>query len=123
MTVVNIGNFHTVAALVKDERVYGIYEHHTGLLSVEKLARHLRAFCKGRLGHEEIFAEHGHGCVYAKDFRADGGDFSRVLVTGPKRRLLSRPEYHQAAPYGDMMLSGCFGLLLAASWAQSVAVE
>ena len=35
LTVVNAGNAHTFAALVR-EGMCGIYEHHTGLLSPEK---------------------------------------------------------------------------------------
>ncbi len=30
--VVNLGNAHTFAALVQADRLWGIYEHHTGLL-------------------------------------------------------------------------------------------
>jgi uncharacterized protein (DUF1786 family) len=116
LTVVNVGNFHTVAALVRDERVLGIYEHHTDLLDPQKLDRHLQAFRVGQLDHATVFADNGHGCAHARDFQTLPGDFAQVLVTGPKRRLLSLPDYHQAAPYGDMMLSGCFGLLCAADW-------
>jgi hypothetical protein len=38
-----------------------------------------------------------------------------VIATGPRRALL-RASTHRpyfAAPFGDMMLSGCFGLLAA----------
>jgi uncharacterized protein (DUF1786 family) len=116
LTVVNAGNFHTVAALVCDERVLGIYEHHTDLLNPQKLEAHLQAFRIGRLEHVTVFADNGHGCAYAANSQPASGDFSRVLMTGPKRRLLSWPDCHQAAPYGDMMLTGCFGLLCAAGW-------
>ena len=37
LTVINVGNAHTFAALVRGDRLWGIYEHHTGLLSPEKL--------------------------------------------------------------------------------------
>lgn len=116
LTVVNVGNFHTIAALVRSERVLGIYEHHTDLLNPQKLEAHLQALRSGQLEHATVFADNGHGCAYAKGIQTIAGDFARVLVTGPKRRLLSQSDYHQAAPYGDMMLSGCFGLLCAAGW-------
>ena len=113
-TVVNAGNFHTVAALVKGERIHGIYEHHTECLDVETFAGHLADFQTGRLSHEQVFDSEGHGCAYSADFPE--GDFGRVVITGPQRRSLSLPGFHEAAPFGDMMLSGCFGLLLAMYW-------
>lgn len=110
LTVVNVGNFHTVAALVKDERVFGIYEHHTGLLSPELLADHLERFRLGALTNDEIFTAHGHGCTVHRDVTG-ASDFGEVVVTGPRRRLARGLGYHQAVPFGDVMLSGCFGLV------------
>jgi uncharacterized protein (DUF1786 family) len=119
LTVVNVGNFHTLAALVRNDRVYGIYEHHSASLTVRTLRTHLEAFRRGLLEHERVFQDGGHGCAYGNGFPHEGDLFERVLVTGPRRRLLSLPSYHQAAPYGDMMLSGCFGLLRAAIWSSA----
>ena len=34
ITVINVGNGHTVAALVYKGQVRGIYEHHTGMLAL-----------------------------------------------------------------------------------------
>ena len=45
--MVNVGNAHTFAALVRGDRLFGIYEHHTGLLSPEKLSDHLERFQQG----------------------------------------------------------------------------
>lgn len=66
----------------------------------------------GRLTQEEVFGGNGHGVYYAAP--APGGD-PFVAVTGPQRNKLagSRLRPHFAAPHGDMMLSGCFGLLRA----------
>lgn len=117
-TIVNVGNFHTVAALVRDFHVLGLYEHHTGMLDSTKLSKHLNDFRLGRLRHEEIFDDGGHGCVYGE--QTLDGAFHRTLVTGPRRRHLFYEESFFAAPYGDMMLTGCFGLLQAALWAQGI---
>ena len=38
LVVVNIGNEHTFAVLVRETTVWGVYEHHTGLLTPEKLS-------------------------------------------------------------------------------------
>jgi uncharacterized protein (DUF1786 family) len=109
---VNLGNAHTFAALVRGPRLYGIYEHHTGLLDRIKLFDHLKCFQAGVLTNEEVFADKGHGCAYAPDF--PGGDgFGAAVITGPRRRLARGWPGVFAAPYGDMMLTGCFGLIAA----------
>lgn len=111
--IVNLGNFHTVAALVRGDQVEGIYEHHTRLLTAEKVKDHLERFLKHELSNEEVFSEWGHGCVYGKGTR-NSGTFRYVAVTGPRRGLVKDLGYHFVAPFGDMMLTGAFGLLDAA---------
>ncbi len=110
--VLNLGNSHTLAFHLRGTYVYGLFEHHTGLLSrddVESLTERLVA---GTLTQEEVFEGNGHGVYYAT--QAPPGDMS-VAVTGPQRGKLagSRLRPHFAVPHGDMMLSGCFGLLRA----------
>lgn len=113
LTVVNLGNAHTFAALIQGDRLWGIYEHHTGLISPEKLFDHLRRFQAGELTNDEVFADNGHGCAYAPDY-PPGRPFSFTVFTGPQRRKAKDwPEAVFAAPYGDMMLTGCFGLAAA----------
>jgi uncharacterized protein (DUF1786 family) len=112
LTVVNAGNAHTFAALVRGDRLWGIYEHHTGLLSPEKLFAHLQRFQQGQLTNAEIFDDQGHGCAYVSDL-ANGGAFAFTVITGPRRRLARGWPGVLAAPFGDMMLSGCFGLVAA----------
>jgi uncharacterized protein (DUF1786 family) len=112
LTVVNAGNAHTFAALVKGERIYGIYEHHTGLLSPEKFSAHLQRFQQGTLTNDEIFADQGHGCTYTPGL-ALANDFAYTVITGPQRRLAQDCGGIMAAPFGDMMLTGCFGLMAA----------
>jgi uncharacterized protein (DUF1786 family) len=112
LTVVNVGNAHTFAALVRGDRLWGIYEHHTGLLSPEKLSDHLERFQQGRLTNNEVFDDQGHGCAYAPDFTASGA-YAFTIITGPRRRLAQGWPGVFASPFGDMMLSGCFGLVAA----------
>jgi uncharacterized protein (DUF1786 family) len=110
LTVVNLGNAHTFAALIQGDRLLGVYEHHTGLLSSEKFADHLRRFQARGLTNEEVFVDDGHGCAYAADYRP-GPAFQFTVFTGPQRRKVRGwPGGVFAAPYGDMMLTGCFGL-------------
>ena len=105
VTVLNVGNGHTVAFLYRAGRVRGIYEHHTGLLNRETLADHLTRFQAGRLTNEEVVAAQGHGCRVVEP-----GDYATTLITGP-RRALAKGLGRMAVVHGDMMLSGCFGLL------------
>jgi uncharacterized protein (DUF1786 family) len=110
--VVNAGNAHTFAALAQGERLWGIYEHHTGMLTPDKLVAHLARFQAGELTHEEVFADHGHGCAYGPDY-SPAQSFPVTVITGPRRRLAKGWIGVFAAPFGDMMLTGCFGLVAA----------
>ncbi|MGC7872878.1 DUF1786 domain-containing protein [Desulfosporosinus sp. SYSU MS00001] len=105
---VNIGNSHTLAAAIRGDRVYGIFEHHTSMLTLETLAAFIRRFQAGELTNEEVFRHGGHGVAGHPDMKA-GWEF--VAVTGPKRSMAKSLNWYEAAPYGDMMLTGCFGLL------------
>jgi uncharacterized protein (DUF1786 family) len=109
LTVVNLGNAHTFAALIQGDRMLGIYEHHTGLLTPYKLAQHLSRFQAGELKHEEVFNDEGHGCVIHPDYPQER-PFSFTVITGPRRSLARGWPGVFAAPLGDMMLTGCFGL-------------
>jgi len=112
LLVVNLGNAHTFAVLVRGERLRGIYEHHTGLLNPAKLFDHLTRFQAGELTNAEVFADNGHGCAYAPDYPGTAGT-AFTVITGPQRRLARGWPGHFAAPLGDMMLTGCFGLVAA----------
>jgi hypothetical protein len=46
------------------------------------------------------------------DFFAQS-EFAFTVVTGPRRRLAEDWPGVMAAPFGDMMLTGCFGLVAA----------
>jgi len=112
--VVNVGNFHTLAfRFGEGRRIEGVFEHHTGFLTPEKLDAYLSALAQGTLTHAEVFTDNGHGAlVYHPN---STGEMPPVTVTGPRRNLMSasalRP--HFATPFGDMMMSGCYGLLAA----------
>lgn len=115
--IANVGNFHTLAFRLRGEAVEGVFEHHTGLVDRDKLDSLLGAFAAGRLTHEEVFRDHGHGALLytPEPFPFGEGDFD-LVITGPRRNLMqgSSLRTYFAAPYGDMMLTGCFGLLAAA---------
>ncbi|MEW5914615.1 MAG: DUF1786 domain-containing protein [Thermodesulfobacteriota bacterium] len=109
--IVNLGNMHTVAFLVQGGQVWGVYEHHTRCLDQLTLADQVARFIEGRLGDEEVFAGRGHGC--ARLPQAPRGLPGKPVITGPRRRLAQGLGWPTAVPHGDVMLSGCFGLLAA----------
>jgi len=116
--VANVGNFHTLAFRLMDDQVMGVFEHHTGLIDRQKMDRLLNEFASGTLTHDEVFSDHGHGSlIYAQEpYHLGEGAFD-VVITGPRRNLMreSALRTYFAAPFGDMMLTGCFGLLAAAA--------
>ena len=105
---VNIGNSHTLAAAIRGGRVYGLFEQHTGVLDLSALQALITRFQRAELQNEEVFAQGGHGAALHPQMGA-GWEF--VVVTGPRRSLAKPLGWYEAAPYGDMMLTGCFGLL------------
>lgn len=110
--VLNLGNMHTVAFLILGERVLGVYEHHTGCLDAFSLNDQVGRFIAGSLSDVEVFDSHGHGL--ARLAEAPRGLAWPVVITGPQRRLAQGLGWTLAVPHGDVMLSGCFGLLAAA---------
>jgi len=120
--LVNVGNQHTLGVLLKGERILGLFEHHTVLMEYgdgrsEKLARLVERLRAGTLTNEEVYADHGHGAYVHPDYvppqEGVGSGFDFVAVTGPQRHMAADMGYYAAAPYGDMMLTGCFGLISA----------
>ena len=109
---VNLGNQHTLGVLVQGERILGLFEHHTAHMTPDRLARLVERLRAGTLTNEEVFDEHGHGAFIGPGYEPGAG-FNFVAVTGPQRHMAADLGYHFAAPHGDMMLTGCFGLVAA----------
>lgn len=109
--LVNFGNMHTFATLVKGRRLYGLFEHHTGGMSASLAARLVALLQDGSLDvarFRESFD--GHGAALDPAYR-DVGPFPFVAVTGPRRAIARSLGFHEAAPHGDMMLAGPWGLV------------
>ena len=134
--IANVGNFHTLAFRLGTDGIEGVFEHHTGLLDSPKLTGLLVSLANGTLQHVDVFEDHGHGAlVYSHDPLSLGVGEYDLVVTGPRRSMLSLNGDQQAiidqhlssrlqlpqatlrpyfpAPFGDMMITGCFGLLAA----------
>jgi uncharacterized protein (DUF1786 family) len=110
--VANVGNFHTLAFLLDEERIVGLFEHHTGLLDRATFEDYLVRLAQGTLTNEELFNHHGHGAIV---FHPLPDAIHHLAVTGPRRSLLRGSPLHPyfAVPHGDMMQAGCFGLVRA----------
>ncbi|MEW6034715.1 MAG: DUF1786 family protein [Chloroflexota bacterium] len=109
--VANAGNSHTIAFHLHGTHIEGMFEHHTHALSGDRLDSLLQRLTRGSLSNREVFEDGGHGCVIlGKDRRRHF-----LAVVGPQRDRLaaSALKPYFAVPHGDMMLTGCFGLVRA----------
>jgi uncharacterized protein (DUF1786 family) len=111
--VVNLGNMHALAFHLRGTRIISLYEHHTGEMATEQIEDFTERLLAGTLAHEEVFGSKGHGVFYAAPLPFRGGASPLIAVTGPQRGRLrgSRLRPYFATPHGDMMISGCFGLI------------
>lgn len=108
--IVNVGNQHTLALLVRGEELFGVMEHHTESMTTEKLERLVSRLIGGAITHDEVFDDDGHGALVLEGYRSLA-PFDFVAVTGPNRAMAKPLGWYFAAPHGAMMLSGCFGLI------------
>jgi len=95
-------------------RLLSFFEHHTRILKQkpECLQDYVRRLAEGRLLSDEVFDDDGNGCVTFEKIRFE--QLAGVVVTGPQRWLMPRTgigSYIEAAPGGDMMMTGPLGLL------------
>ena len=108
--VVNVGNQHTLALLVRGEELFGVVEHHTEAMDTAKLERLVSRLIAGTVTHEEVFDDDGHGALVLDAYRKLD-PFTFIAVIGPNRAMAAPHGWYMAAPHGAMMLAGCFGLV------------
>ena len=111
--VLNLGNMHALAFHLRGTHIYSLYEHHTGEMTTKQIEDFTERLVEGTLEQEEVFDSKGHGVFYADQAPVHRDPF--LAVTGPQRGRLrgSRLGPYFATPHGDMMISGCFGLVRA----------
>lgn len=116
--ICNVGNFHTLAFRLGENGIEGVFEHHTGFLDQPALEKLLISLADGSLTNADVFDSMGHGALINTSLPLpfDHPAFN-VVVTGPRRAMLheSKLGIYNAVPFGDMMITGCFGLLAAAA--------
>ena len=126
--VLNLGNMHALAFHLRGTRIISLYEHHTGEVTAGQIEDFTERLMRGELPHDDVFDSKGHGVYYAKSETGVGRQERPIVaVTGPQRGKLrgSRLGPYFAVPHGDMMVSGCFGLLWAfaekhAEWSEEI---
>ncbi len=83
LLVIDYGTGHVTAFLFEDERVVGVYEHHTELLDRSRFEEQIRAFVEGRLESEEVYRDGGHGCHNVSP--VDWDEVEDVIGLGPRK--------------------------------------
>ena len=114
--ILNLGNGHALAFRLGPGGIEGLFEHHTQVLKKNELENLVRELAEGTLSNQQVFTEPGHGALIYSNTRFPLDDPGvEIVVTGPRRNLLKGSSLNPyfAAPFGDMMLTGCFGLLAA----------
>jgi uncharacterized protein (DUF1786 family) len=113
--VLNLGNMHLLGFHLQGRRIASLFEHHTGEVSNGQIVALAGGLASGALTNEEVFRTKGHGAVHYDRSLVSARLPGMVAVTGPQRERIRESELRPffAAPFGDMMISGCFGLLRA----------
>ncbi|HEY4669219.1 MAG TPA: DUF1786 family protein [Tepidiformaceae bacterium] len=111
--VLNLGNMHLLGFHLRGRRVASLYEHHTGEARADQIVTFTERMAEGTLEHGEIFHSKGHGAYHHDRGLVHDRLPEMVAVTGPQRPKIAGSALNPyfAAPFGDMMISGCFGLL------------
>ena len=109
--VMDIGNGHTLAASFENGKIIGVFEHHTRSLTTKKLKNLIEKLINGTITHEEVHDDGGHGAWTTGPING----FECVVATGPQRGILKNTglNIHNAAPAGDVMMTGPAGLIKA----------
>ena len=122
--VLDIASSHTLGALVLDGEIGGFFEYHTSAITPEILQALIIDLAEGRLSHEGIVSQGGHGAYTRKAVGFDAVEI--ILATGPKRRILRGVGIRgivPGAPFGDNMMTGTAGLILAMAEREGVSLE
>lgn len=109
--VLDIATSHTVGAALEKGEIFGFFEYHTRDISLNRLESLLRELADGKLTHDQILAEGGHGAYIRNAFGFHSTE--AIIATGPQRRLLNDASLPitLGAPFGDNMMTGTVGLL------------
>jgi len=107
--VMDIGNGHTMAVSIENGFIQGVFEHHTSVLTPQKIETLVNKLVKATLTHSEVHDDHGHGAHIVNPI----SNLEKIVVTGPKRSIMEKTDldYYNASPGGDVMMTGPVGLI------------
>jgi uncharacterized protein (DUF1786 family) len=112
--VLNFGNQHTIGGVIKNSRLIAVFEHHTVLMNGKKAKNHLLDLADGELSSKEVFEDNGHGAFTLETVGSK--NLEAMVILGPQKNKmhfsLTDNMYH-AVPFGDQMMAGPAGLILA----------
>jgi uncharacterized protein (DUF1786 family) len=108
--VLDLATSHTVGATLERGEIAGFFEYHTEDMTLQKLDSLVIDLAEGRLIHEKILAEGGHGAYIRKAIGIQSVEI--IVATGPKRRMVEKSRFPVVfgAPLGDNMMTGTVGL-------------
>jgi uncharacterized protein (DUF1786 family) len=111
IVILDVATSHTVGAAMIGDEIAGFFEYHTQDITLERLEDLILELCDGKLAHQSVLAEGGHGAYLRKAI--DYQTVEVTIATGPKRRLVepSKLQISFGAPWGDNMMTGTVGLL------------
>ena len=116
LIVMDVATSHTVVGALEKGEIAGVVEYHTHDLTRGRLEELIVDLSDGKLTHDGILKEGGHGAYIRKPFGYANAEI--LLATGPKRGLImgSHLPIVWGAPLGDNMMTGTAGLLQAVGW-------
>ena len=111
IVILDVATSHTVGAALMGDEIAGFFEYHTQDITLERLEDLIVELCDGKLAHQRVLAEGGHGAYLRRS--VDIQTVEVIIATGPKRRLVepSTMQISFGAPWGDNMMTGTVGLL------------
>ena len=111
IVILDVATSHTVGAAMIGAEIAGFFEYHTHDITLGRLEDLIVALCDGKLAHNRVLAEGGHGAYLRQAVEYPSVEV--IIATGPKRRLVepSKLPISYGAPWGDNMMTGTVGLL------------
>lgn len=109
--VLDIATSHTVGAAFEEGELAGFFEYHTKDITREILERYIVDLANGKLEHEKVLEQGGHGAYIRKSFGFE--NLELIVSTGPKRAMAKETglDIFPGAPMGDNMMTGTAGIL------------
>ncbi|MHA2501989.1 MAG: DUF1786 family protein [Candidatus Kariarchaeaceae archaeon] len=109
--IVNVGNGHTLVAILQSNQVSAIYETHTGAVTVDGISKVLQGMLSNTLTHDIVLQSGGHGLFQRKDFDdSDTLSAYSIYLIGPNRDKLKSLGGTYSYPISNMMMAGPVGL-------------